>query len=168
MREMHRRLTEHHIDISLLTMIDYVNAALNTKLISRCYLYDVKHSNTITSKAQYFFWDVWIRKSFDNSLNFNENLFYIELLRNGYKVTGGLNGRFQFAFRATKEKQVISLAIDTSGDKNEVRKTARKLAKIWDSSRKFVIVENKENLNIRKFIEEGVKIGEIEEFVGKL
>lgn len=168
LREMHRRLEEHGIEISLLTMIDYINAALNTKLLQRCYLYDVKHKNTITSKAQYFFWDVGIRKSFDNTINLTENLLYIELLRNGYQASGWLNGRFKFAFRATKEKQALCLALDMSWDKNEVRKTARKLAKIGDSSKKYVIVENKEKLNMRKFIEEWVEILEIEEFVWKL
>ena len=165
MREMHRNLCEHQIDISLLTMIDYVTAAINTKFLSRCYLYDVKHKNTITSKAQYFFWDVWIRKSFEESLDFTENLLYIELLRNWYEVSGGLSGRFQFAFRANKDGKALSIALDTTWDKNEIRKTARKLAKLWDSSKKFVIVQNKNSLNMRKFVEEWVKIIEIEEFV---
>lgn len=165
MREMHRRLDDHGIDISLLTMIDYVNAALNTKLLQRCYMYDVKNDNTITSRAQYFFGDVWVRRAFDDEVELVENMIYLELMRNGFEVTWGLNGRFQFAFYAQKNNKSISIAIDDSTDKNEIRKTARKLEKIWDNSKKFVVVKNKALLNMRKFMEDSVAIIELEELI---
>ena len=149
-------------------MIDYINAALNTKLLSRCYLYDVKNSHTITSKAQYFFWDVGIRRAFDDSVDLTENLLYIELRRNAYHVSAWLNGRFQFAFYAEKNGKKISIALDTSQDKNEIRKTARKLEKIWDTSQKFVIVKNKNSLTMRKFVEESVQIIELREILEKI
>jgi len=165
MRELHRQLTEHSIDISLLTLIDYTNASLNTKVLHRCYLYDVKNKNTISSKVQYFFWDVGIRQSFDTTVTGDENLIFLELLRNGYEVHGGLNGRYQFAFYAQKDSKILALDIDTTWDKTEIRKAARKLAKLWDSSQKYIIVQNKNALNMRKFEEEGVLIIELEEFV---
>jgi predicted AAA+ superfamily ATPase len=64
LREIHRNLKSHHIDISLITMIDYINAALNTKFLSKCERYDVKKQNIISSQVQYFFGDVGLRKSF--------------------------------------------------------------------------------------------------------
>jgi predicted AAA+ superfamily ATPase len=64
-------------------MIDYINAALNTKFLSKCERYDVKKQNIISSKVQYFFGDVGLRRSFSSeSGTLTENLIYIELLRN--------------------------------------------------------------------------------------
>ena len=168
LREIHRSLAEHDIDISLLTMIDYINAALNTKLLSRAYLYDVKNCHVITSKAQYFFWDAGIRRAFDKNVDLTENLLYIELRRNLYNITAWLNGRFQFAFRAEKDGKVLSIALDNSQDKNEIRKTARKLEKIWDDSQKIVIVKDKNSLGMRKFLEEWVEIIELREILEKI
>lgn len=164
LREMHRHLKEHEIDISLLTMIDYINASLNTKILHRCYLYDIKNNNVISSKACYYFGDTGIRKSFDESYLL-ENLLYLELKIFWYNIYGWLNGRFQFDFRATKWERILSLALDNSKSKNEIRKTARKLEKIWDSSEKYVIVSSKEDLQMRKFQEGSVQIVTVQEFL---
>jgi len=167
LREIHRNLKSHDIDVSLITMIDYINAALNTRFLSKCERFDVKTKNTITSKVQYFFGDVWLRKSFcEDSLDLRENLIYIELLRNWYEVSGWINGKFIFEFYAVKEWKSLAIAIDNSEDKLEIRKTARKLAKLHDDSQKYVIVQNKNSLTMRKFEESWVKIIEIGELVG--
>lgn len=164
LRNMQRNLTGHHIEISLLTLIDYVNAALNTKLLSKCSRYDIKNDNTISSQVRYFFWDVWIRRSFSrNEDDLKENLIYIELLRKWYSISWWLNGKFQFAFYAVKWNKKISIALENSQDKNEVRKTARKLSKIWDNSKKLVIVKNKNSLKMRKFEEQEASIINIRE-----
>ncbi len=165
LREIHRSLKDHSIDISLLTMIDYINAAISTKVLSRSYLHDIKNNNTITSKAQYYFWDVWLRSSFSNSFDSRYNLIYLELKTLWYEVSGWLSGRFQFAFRALKSNSILSIAFEDSQDKNEVRKTARKLHKLSDNSHKYVIVQNKNSLTMRKFVEESVKIVELQEFL---
>ncbi len=165
MRNLHRELWAHWIDISLLTMIEYINAAINTKLISRCYLYDIKQDNIISSQAIYYFGDVWIKTSFSNNYDILENIIYLEFLRNWYTVNGWLSGRFQFVFRAEKDRKVFSIAFEKSDDKNEIRKTARKLAKLSDSSIKFVLIENKDTLSMRKFEEEWVSIGNLEDFM---
>jgi predicted AAA+ superfamily ATPase len=154
LREIHRNLKSHHIDISLITMIDYINAALNTKFLSKCERYDVKKQNIISSKVQYFFGDVGLRRSFSSeSGTLTENLIYIELLRNWYSVLWWINGTFLFEFYAQKAWKSLVLAIDNSWDKLEIRKTARKLAKLWDASEKYVLVQNKNSLTMRKFEE---------------
>lgn len=166
LREIHRNLKSHDIDVSLITMIDYINAALNTKFLSKCERFDVKANNSINSKVQYFFGDVWLRSSFSwDSVDLRENLIYIELLRNWYEVSWGINGKFIFEFYATKQENTLAIAIDNSQDKLEIRKTARKLAKLWDSSDKYVIVENKNSLTMRKFEESWVKIIELWELI---
>ncbi len=92
-----------------------------------------------------------------------ENLIYLDLLQSGYTVYGWQNGRFQFAFYAYKEDQKIAIAFDNSWDKNEIRKTARKLAKIWEKIQKYVIVPEKQTLWMRKFEEQWVKIITLDE-----
>lgn len=166
LREIHRNLKAHHIDVSLITMIDYINAALNTKFLSKCERYDIKKSHIISSKVQYFFGDVGLRKSFcDTSKNLIENLIYIELLRKWYIVSWWINWKFLFEFYAEKNNKTVAIALDNSWDKLEIRKTARKLAKLWDNSEKYVIVQNKNSLTMRKFKESWVQIIEIEELV---
>lgn len=86
LREIHRNLESHGVELSLLTMIDYLNAALNTKLLSRCYLYDLKHKNIITSKIQYFFGDVGVRRAFCTEKVFEENILALEFRRRGYEI----------------------------------------------------------------------------------
>jgi predicted AAA+ superfamily ATPase len=168
MRNLHRELSAHGIEISLLTMIEYLSAAINTKLIYRCYLYDLKQDNVIQSQAMYYFWDVGIKTAFSHSNDILENLIYLEFMRNWYVVYWWLSGRFQFSFRAEKNKKIISIAIERSQDRNEIRKTARKLAKLWDSSSKFVLIENKDDLAMRKFEEEGVIIWNLADFMEML
>ena len=165
LREIHRNMKAHWTHISLLTMIDYINAALGSKIISRIFLHDIKNNNTLSSKARYYFGDVWLKQSFESNSDSLENLIYLELKILWYEVTWWLNGRFQFAFRTIQWKRMFSIAIDQSWDKNEVRKTARKLEKIWDTSIKLVVVPNKNSLNMRKFQEESVKIVDLGEFL---
>lgn len=167
LREIHRNINQRWLDISLLTMIDYINAVLKAKILSRVYLYDIKNTNTIESKAVYYFWDVWLRSSFDSEFHPIENLLYLELKMRHYNISWGINGRFQFALRAQKWNNILSIAVDQSWEKNEIRKIARKLEKIWDASRKYVIVENKNSLGMRKFMEGSVEILEITDFLRK-
>ncbi len=168
LREIHRNLESHGVELSLLTMIDYLNAALNTKLLSRCYLYDLKHKNIITSKIQYFFGDVGVRRAFCTEKVFEENILALEFRRRGYEIFWGLNGRFQFSFRALKEKQEFCVHLETSLDKDTIRKSARKLAKLGDHSQKYIIVSDISSLGMRKFEEDGVKIVDMLGFIKEL
>lgn len=54
-REIHRMLKDAGVEVSLLTLIEYINAALNTRLLHRVYKYDLKKSALIESKAIYYF-----------------------------------------------------------------------------------------------------------------
>jgi predicted AAA+ superfamily ATPase len=166
-REIHRNLKDHWIDISHLTLIDYLASASNTKLLSKCFRYDMKSKSEISSKVQYYFGDVWIRKSFtDTQNNFSQNLLYLELLSNWYAVHWWINGKFVFDFFTQKWDSSFCIQFESSLDKSEIRKTARKLAKIDSTASKFVIVESKESIEwMRKFEEQWVQIIELYEFV---
>lgn len=165
LREIHRMLEEHSISISLLTMIDYISAALNTKLLSRCYLYDMKQQAPISSQVQYFFGDVGIRRSFDIESSLDENILYLECKRRWYEVFWGQSGRFLFSLRAIKNDTEYCIHLETSLDKDVVRKSARKLAKMGGMSIKLLVVEDKNKLPMRKFEEAGVKIVDMAEWI---
>jgi len=168
-REIHRNLSLNHIEISHLTLIEYLSSATTTKILSKCVRYDMKSQKEISSKVQYYFGDVGIRKSFTDSHNdFSQNLLYLELLSKWYTVHWWINWKFIFDFYAQKWDSELCIHHEVSSDKSEIRKTARKLAKIDSSAEKFVIVEDKEKIVwMRKFEEQGVKIVELYEFVSK-
>lgn len=166
-REIHRNLSFNHIEISHLTLIEYLSSATTTKILSKCVRYDMKSHKEISSKVQYYFWDVWIRKSFtDTYNNFLQNLLYIELLSKWYNVHWWINWKFIFDFYAMKWESKLCIHFESSTDKSEIRKTARKLAKIDSPANKYVIVEDKKQIEwMRKFQEQGVQILELYEFV---
>jgi len=166
LREMHRSLIHYKIDISLLTMIDYINAAINTRFLHKCHRYDVKNNNTINSKVQYFFWDVWVRYSFAGSdISYDENILFLELKSRWYNVSWWINGAFSFEIYAEKDNKKIALALDNSQDKNHVRKTARKLSKLWESISSYVLVQDTKSLGMRKFEEQWVQIITMKNFL---
>jgi len=168
-REIHRNLTDHHIGISHLTLIDYINAAVTTRLLSKCYQHDLKTWKDISSKIRYYFGDSWIRKSFHNSASLLcKNSLYLDFLQKWYTVKWWINGRFYFDFIAEKWSKVFHICFSASQDKSEIRKTARKLAKIWTVSKKYLIIENKNTLGMRKFIEDDVQIIEFSELIWKI
>ncbi len=170
LREIHRNLANYGIELSLITMRDYINAALNTHILHRCYRYDCKNKRIIHSQVQYFFGDTGIRYSFCwKNFNFLENALYLEFLSRGYEVFWGTNGRFNFSLYATKWTHSIALLLaDTQDDRLKIRQNARKLAKLPDAVQKYVLVENKESLKMRKFEEEGVRIMEWGEFLERV
>ena len=169
LREIYRNLNLMGIEVSLLTMIDYINIALNMRFLEKCSLYDMKKNNTLESKTLYYFWDTGLRRNFDSDdFSLMKNSLYLELRMHWYEVTGWINGRFTFDFRAIKWEGIFSLHMCNSQDKWEIRKIARKLEKIWDSSQKFVIVQNKNSLWMRKFVEWSVRIVELSEFLREI
>jgi len=167
LREIHRNLEHHGVEIALLTMIDYINAAINTKILRRSYRYDIKNNNTINSKAQYFFGDTGLRYSFaGDEISYLENALFLEFVSRWYEVSWAINGRFTFEFLAEKEGESFAIALaEKITDKNELRKMARKLAKIGWTSQKYIIVHDKEIYNMRKYKEDWVKIVELEELL---
>jgi len=169
-REIHRNLEHLNIQISHLTLIDYLASAVNTKLISRCFRYDMKTQKEISSKVLYYFWDVWIRNSFWlKSKLHSKNLLYIDFLSKWYNVHGWINWKFIFDFYARNWNASFCIHFETSTDKSEIRRTARKLAKIDSSADKYVVVESKENIGwMRKFEEQWVEILELHDLVQRI
>jgi predicted AAA+ superfamily ATPase len=56
LRDIHKNLDKIN-KISLKTTIDYIDFSIQSKIIKRCYKYDIKNKKEITSKAKYYFTD---------------------------------------------------------------------------------------------------------------
>ncbi len=191
LRELHRNINEN-IKISLVTLLDYIDFLLNSKIIKRCYNYDFKKQKTIKTKAKYYFSDLWIR----NSINYFstkkteaiENLIYNELLKNWYKIKSAINWKFNFDFYARKKEfqkeknnikiNKIYIHISKTSNKQELKKEINKLNKvpyfptvskskenIDETISRYLIVDSINDLGIKKLQYEEVKIVELKEFL---
>ena len=169
LREIHRWLEEHGVYISLITLIEYINIATTTKIIYRLEVYDFKKNTSIHTNVLYHFWDIWIRNTLSNyDTIMYDNVISNELLLHWYELYTWKNGAFRFDIYAKKWNISFWIACTDSDDKIEVRKLARKLAKVPWLDKKYVIVQNKEKLAMRKFFENGVQICEVSEFIENL
>ena len=169
LREVHRLLEEHKIHISLITLIEYINISITTKILYKLELFDFKKNTSIHTSVIYHFTDIWIRSTLSNFdiIHYN-NIIWNELLINWYQLYTWKNGTFKFDIYAVKWEKTLWIACSDSDDKIEVRKLARKLSKVPWLQERYVIVQNKEKLAMRKFFENGVQICEVSEFIENL
>lgn len=184
LRELQKNLDSIN-NISLKTLIDYVNFSMRAKIIKRVYKYDLKKKKEITSKAKYYFTDNGIRNSLANfDLNNKilvENLIFNILEYNNYTIYSWVNWKFDFSFYIEKEnKPLINVAsedtisiekkyihISRQTTKEELRKEVNKLLKIWKEWKKYLIVDSIEKLWIKKLRYDSVEILEVKEFIIK-
>lgn len=170
LRDLHKQLNNIN-KISLKTTIDYVDFSLQSKIIKRCYRYDMKNNKKITSNAKYYFTDNWIRNSL---ANFNlwksillENTIYNLLQYNNYKIYSWLNWKFEFSFYWKKEWEKIFILISKQTKKEEIKKEINKLIKIKKDWNKYLLVESIEELWIKKVKYDSVEIIEVNDFLIK-
>lgn len=152
-RDIHRNILESN-EISLKTFMDYLEYSIQEKIIKKVPLYDLKKDKEISTQNKYYFSDNWIRNSLTNfSLNktiLKENLLFLKLSYNNYKIYWGVNGSFSFTFLAKKKDKDLYIHISEETDKAEIKKEINKLLKLWDDSKKYLVIDNLEELNIRK------------------
>lgn len=168
LRELQRSINDIK-NISLKTLIDYIDFSIQEKIIKRVYKYDIKNNKHIKTKAKYYFTDNWIRNSLTN-YNLNkkiliENLIYNKLEYNNYAINSGLNWKFEFSFYAVRDTAKLYIHISKQTTKEELKKEVNKLLKIWEIWKKYLIVESAEKLGIKKLQYDSVEIIEINEFL---
>ncbi len=194
LRELHKNL-KNNIQISLITLIEYITFLINSKIIKKIYSYDFKKQKTIKSKAFYYFSDLGIR----NNLNYFstkkhtaiKNLIFNELDKQWFKIKSGINWKFEFDFYAkkkefqeeknTKKIEKLYIHISQTKDKKELKKEINKLNKIpyfptvsksgediAETISRYLIVENIKELWIKKLQYDEVKIVEIKDFLVNL
>lgn len=171
-RELQRELEIEWVSISLVTLMDYIDISTKSKILAKVSKYDIKSDKEIPTKITYYFSDTGIRNVLTGTIDTPyiaiKNTLLNELQKCGYTVYTGVNGKFHMTFRAYKHKEVLSIHIHESSDKNELKKDARKLSKLSDNSKKFLIVADKSIYNMRKYKLDDVIVGELGEVVDYL
>lgn len=164
-RSLHMQLTENNSKISQITLLEYIEYILESKLAKKAYRYDFKAQTSSKGKAKYFFADTNIRNALSYfSLpkeTYNENLVFQKLSEIWWDIFTGKNGAFNFSF-STKENMVH---ISSNTEKNEVKKEARKLIKVWWEQSKYLIVDSIKDIWIRPSTYLPLQIMELQEFL---
>ncbi|MDD3144950.1 MAG: AAA family ATPase [Candidatus Gracilibacteria bacterium] len=169
-RELHRNIEETE-KIALRTFMDYIDFSIQEKIIYKIELYDFKKEKIILNKYKYFFSDNGIRNSLSNfNLDKNiliENLIFIKLNYNNYLINGGLNGIFEFSFIATKNDTKIYIHISKETERQEINKEMNKLQKVPGKAKRYLVINNIDKLNLKKYIYDDVELIGAEELLKK-
>ena len=150
-----------HIDISRITISNYLDAFVDSFLISKVQRYNIKGKAYIDSPFKYYFEDIGLRNARINFMqneptHIMENIIYNELIIRGYSVDIGIvevnykdennksyRKQYEIDFVCYKgnSKYYIQLAYAIT-DKEKVITETRGLLKINDSFKKIVILKD--------------------------
>lgn len=170
LREFHRDIEKVN-NISLVTMMDYIDFSIQEKIIKRIEFFDFKTNNIKVNKSRYYFCDNWFRNCLINfSLSRQlllENIVFVLLNYNNYDIYTWINWVFEINFYAKKDKQEIIVHISKQKDINNIKKEIRKLQKIrWDI-KKYLIIEKETKYNLKETTFGEVEMVTIEELIKK-
>ncbi len=179
-RELHNKLNEANISISLITLWEYLDYFLEEKIISNIPRYEIKTGNTIVNKAEYYFNDTAIRDALShfkikNHIRVKNNI-YCKYNISWYSLFTWKNRTFYFDFIIkTRNNQSIFIEVFNWDSKYELKKIVNKMIKIhaipWENSlldneyKKYIIVESFEKLWIQKRRYWDLEIIEAEKFL---
>ena len=142
--------------------MDYIDFSIQEKIIYKIELYDFKKEKIILNKYKYFFSDNWIRNSLSNfNLDKNiliENLIFIKLNYNNYLINWWLNWIFEFSFIATKNDTKIYIHISKETERQEINKEMNKLQKVPWKAKRYLVINNIDKLNLKKYIYDDVEL----------
>ena len=150
-----------HIDISRITISNYLDAFVDSFLISKVQRYNIKGKAYIDSPFKYYFEDIGLRNARINFMqneptHIMENIIYNELIIRGYSVDIGIvevnykdennksyRKQYEIDFVCYKgnSKYYIQSAYAIT-DKEKVITETRGLLKINDSFKKIVILKD--------------------------
>lgn len=170
LREFHRDIEKVN-NISLVTMMDYIDFSIQEKIIKRIEFFDFKTNTIKINKSRYYFCDNWFRNCLTNfSLSRQlllENIVFVLLNYNNYDIYTWINWVFEINFYAKKDKQEIIVHISKQKDINNIKKEIRKLQKIrWDI-KKYLIIEKETKYNLKETNFGEVEMVTIEELIKK-
>lgn len=165
--ELYRKKTNNKIDVD--TVNDYINAFVDSFLLSEAFRYDVKGKKIIRSTKKYYYVDTGLRNArlnfvYSDQGKMLENVIYNELRYHGYNVNVGTfdafdndaNGKtirksLEIDFFAVKGPRMyyIQVANDISDDKTKARELKPYIA-LNDQIQKVIVV----NQPIKEFRDE--------------
>jgi predicted AAA+ superfamily ATPase len=154
-REFHRIIKNEWVDIALATFMDYIDFLVNSRLLKRCVVYDLKLDKSINTNVKYYFTDLGIRNTFawekidDNILV--ENMIYNDLITKYKEIYNWLNGRFNFSFFVKDKNIFIHITKETT--LHEIKKEVNKLNKIEQKWEKVLILSHLDMINYKEIID---------------
>jgi hypothetical protein len=154
-REFHRNIKDEWIDIALATFMDYIDFLVNSRLLKRCVIYDLKLDKSINTNVKYYFTDLGIRNTFawekiDNNI-LVENMVYNNLITKYTEVYNWLNGRFEFSFYIRDDNSCIHITLETNI--HDIKKEVNKLNKIELKWEKVLILSHLDMINYKETID---------------
>ncbi len=166
-REIHEDFIKNE-NIAIKTFTDYIDYTEQSKIIEKIPLYDLKSNREIKYKNKYFFLDNWILNSINHFRQTKErlikNLVFIKLYYYKFEIFGGRFWTYEFDFYI-KENNCGTYAIKVSNQENFKRDLAR-LKKVG-ATKKYIILENLEDLKIKKKVYDNLEIISLEDFIKK-
>ena len=163
-------------DVSVNTIISYINYLLDSFLIRKAERYDVKGKKYISTPSKYYFSDIGLRNC---RLNFRqqeeshimENILYNELLYRGYNVDVGVveiregdakkQIEVDFVCNQSNRRYYIQSALNLETREKTIQEE-RPLMNIADNFKKIIVVKD----NIKSWItEEGISVIGLQEFL---
>jgi predicted AAA+ superfamily ATPase len=160
-------LKSQKINMTVNSVISYLEALKNCYFIHEVKRYDIIGKKTFEINHKYYFEDIGIRNSI---VGYNEvrdlgklleNMVYMHLRRQGYKIFVGLiNGKeIDFVAEKNNEKKYFQVALRIESEKTTKREFEN-LLEVKDNYPKYVITLNSDSLNSY----EGIKHLSLESF----
>jgi len=170
LRELHREI-EKNDSIALKTFMDYIDFTIQEKIIYKIELYDFKKEKSILNKSKYYFIDNWIRNKLSN---FNldksiliENLIFVKLNYNNFNIFAWINWSYEFTFFVKQKNNVIYINIIDNLEKEDLKKEINKLQKVPWKAKRYLVLNNIDKLNLKKYIYDEVELISVEELIKK-
>lgn len=170
LRELHREI-EKNDSIALKTFMDYIDFTIQEKILYKIELYDFKKEKSILNKSKYYFSDNWIRNKLNN---FNldrdiliENLIFIKLNYYNFDIFSWINWSYEFTFFAKQKENNIYINIINILEKEELKKEINKLQKVPWKAKRYLVINNINKLNLKKYIYDDVELISAEELIKK-
>lgn len=183
-REINILLHSKWIKIAHITLIEYINYIISSKLIKKVFRYDIKKELTSswknnfisTGKAKYFFTDSEILYALSwwniDFFSLAENIIFQKLEQMPVSIYSWKNWTFNWSF-LTKDCWIeknphLIIQISRNIEKGEVKKEAKKLLKIPWKYTKFLLVKSIKDIGIRPSTYLPLQIMDIQDFIQNL
>lgn len=170
LRELHREI-EKNDSIALKTFMDYIDFTIQEKILYKIELYDFKKEKSILNKSKYYFADNWIRNKLNN---FNldrdiliENLIFIKLNYYNFNIFSWINWSYEFTFFAEQKENNIYINIINNLKKEDLKKEINKLQKVPWKAKRYLVINNIDKLNLKKYIYDDIELISAEELIKK-
>ncbi len=138
-------LKSESIDTKIHTINRYLDFIVNSKIVNRCYRYDIKGKKVMKTEEKYYLSDLAFRtiKSNTNNISYSntlENVVYNELVSRGYRVYIGKLYDKEIDFIVMKEDNIAYIQVSYLIDNDKTyQREFKELESIKDNYPKFVI-----------------------------